>query len=83
VTTILAVGLAWLLIATVVALVIGRAIRLADERSPHAADVDRFLSECFRDLQPMQASDGADRFSRTARRQPGEVSGGRRAVTAG
>ena len=65
-TTILAVGLAWLLVATVVALVIGRAIRLAGERSPHAAEVDRFLAECFRDLEPIQASDGPDRFPRTA-----------------
>ena len=62
---ILAVGLTWLLVATVVALVIGRAIRLADERSPQGADVDRFLAECFRDLEPIPASDGPGGHPRT------------------
>jgi hypothetical protein len=66
VTTILALGLTWLLVATVVAVVIGRAIRLADRRSPQGADVDRFLAECFRELAPIQASDGPDRLPRTA-----------------
>jgi hypothetical protein len=66
VTAILAVGLTWLLIATVVALVIGRAIRLADERSPQETEVDRFLAECFRDVEPIQAADGPDRLPRSA-----------------
>jgi hypothetical protein len=66
VTAILAVGLTWLLFATVVALVLGRAIRLADERSSQATAVDRFLAECFPDVEPIQASDGPDRLPRSA-----------------
>ena len=65
-TAILALGLTWLLVATVVAVVIGRAIRLADERSPQGADVDRFLAECFRELEPIRAADGPDRLPRAA-----------------
>jgi hypothetical protein len=60
VTLILAVGLAWLLVATVVAVVIGRAIRLADAHSPDGHALDRLLADCRRDLDAVQAS-GAPR----------------------
>jgi hypothetical protein len=65
VTLILAVGLAWLLVATVVAVVIGRAIRLADAGLPTAAAFDRLIADCRRDLDPVAAA-ALDRGHRTA-----------------
>jgi hypothetical protein len=67
VTLILAVGLAWLLVATVVAVVIGRSIRLADAHSPMGMPLDRLLADCRRDQDPVQAPGAArDRTPRIA-----------------
>lgn len=62
-TLILAVGLAWLLVATVVAVVIGRAVRLADAHSSEGAALDRLLADCRRDLDPAAARDRAPRIA--------------------
>lgn len=43
-TLILALGLVWLLLATVLATVLGRAIRLADLRSQRSGGLDRLLA---------------------------------------
>jgi hypothetical protein len=68
VTLILAVGLAWLLVATVVAMVIGRAIRLADAgSSTDWTALDRLLADGRRDLDAAQAPGAPlDRAPRTA-----------------
>jgi hypothetical protein len=63
---VIAVGLAWLLSAGVVAVVIGRAIRLADASSAPSAALDRFLVECSRELDLDQASSGSRGLPRTA-----------------
>ena len=66
-TLILAVGLAWLLVATVVAVGIGRAVRLADAHSQEGTALDRLLADCRRDLDPVQAPGAArDRAPRIA-----------------
>ena len=66
-TLILAVGLAWLLVATVVAMVIGRAIRLADAGSTDWTALDRLLADGRRDLDAAHASGAPlDRAPRTA-----------------
>jgi hypothetical protein len=61
VIVILAVGLVWLLAATVVASVVGRAIRRADEQQPEGTVLDRLLVEGYRDLEAIHASRLVDR----------------------
>lgn len=65
-TLILALGLVWLLLATVVAMVIGRAIRLADTRTGNGSGIDRLLADARRDPIPARsARAGFDRVTRT------------------
>jgi hypothetical protein len=63
---VLAVGLVWLLAASAVAVVIGRAIRVADAHSVPGDPWDRLLVDCSRDLDPTQAAGGSRRLPRLA-----------------